>query len=178
MSLVPSDPYASQPEDDAFGSSDANHGPSSPAAGWYPDPTGRQRYWDGTQWGHYAPTQAPATNAPVLYQQTVVVSGGKEVGITYVLAIFLGGLGIHNFYLGRTGIAITQLVLYLVGFATSWLGIGLLLVFGVAIWVIVELFLIPQFVREANARLAGAGAYSAHQGYGPAGGGGQYPGQY
>ncbi|PPG35672.1 hypothetical protein C5E10_02730 [Pseudoclavibacter sp. RFBG4] len=178
MSLVPTDPYASQPEDGQSRSSQANGAPSSPAAGWYPDPTGRQRYWDGAQWGQYAPAQSQATGAPVLYQQTVVVSGGKEVGITYVLAIFLGGLGIHNFYLGRTGIAITQLVLYLVGIATSWLGIGLLLMFGVAIWVIVELFLIPQFVREANARLAGAGAYAANQGFGQAGGGGSYPGQY
>ncbi|WP_424466721.1 NINE protein [Pseudoclavibacter helvolus] len=176
MSLVPTDPYASQPDDGAPGSPHAANPPSSPAAGWYPDPTGRQRYWDGTQWGHYAPT--PAANAPVLYQQTVVVNGGKEVGITYVLAIFLGALGIHNFYLGRTGIAVTQLVLYLVGWATAWLGVGLLLIFGVSVWIIVELFLIPQFVREANARLAGFGGYAANQGYGPAGGSGPYPRQY
>jgi hypothetical protein len=36
------------------------------AAGWYPDPqTGQQRWWDGKQWGPYAPPQPPAMYAPV-----------------------------------------------------------------------------------------------------------------
>lgn len=33
-------------------------------AGWYPDPhTGQQRYYDGTQWGPYAPTGPPVKEA-------------------------------------------------------------------------------------------------------------------
>jgi hypothetical protein len=29
-------------------------------AGWYPQPDGQQRYWDGQQWtGYFAPTVAP-----------------------------------------------------------------------------------------------------------------------
>ncbi len=35
-----------------------------------------------------------------------------------LLGIFLGGLGIHNFYLGYTGKAVVQLVLLLLGFVT------------------------------------------------------------
>ena len=38
--------------------------PSLPPAGWYPDPSeiGRQRYWNGAEWGFQAPAapQAPA----------------------------------------------------------------------------------------------------------------------
>ena len=31
---------------------------TSAPPGWYPDGAGRQRWWDGTQWGAYAPTSA------------------------------------------------------------------------------------------------------------------------
>ena len=34
-----------------------------PEAGWYPDHTGHLRWWDGQQWGPYAPPQ----QAPVQY---------------------------------------------------------------------------------------------------------------
>lgn len=32
---------------------------STAPAGWYPDDAGRQRWWDGTQWGAYAPDTTP-----------------------------------------------------------------------------------------------------------------------
>jgi hypothetical protein len=31
-------------------------------AGWYPDPNGQLRWWDGQQWGQVAQGQAPATS--------------------------------------------------------------------------------------------------------------------
>jgi len=37
----------------------------SPAAGWYDDGSGRQRWWDGSTWQMYAPT--PAQPQPVYY---------------------------------------------------------------------------------------------------------------
>ena len=49
-----------------------------------------------------------------------------------LLGIFLGGLGIHNFYAGRTGIAIAQLLITL---CTFWLVFPL---FVIWVWVIVE----------------------------------------
>ena len=53
--------------------------------------------------------------------------------IVYVLlALFLGCLGIHNFYAGYTGKGVAQL---LITIFTWWLIIP---VFGVAIWAIVE----------------------------------------
>ena len=33
--------------------------PQSQPAGWYDDGSGHQRWWDGNQWGQYAPQVAP-----------------------------------------------------------------------------------------------------------------------
>lgn len=50
-----------------------------------------------------------------------------------LLGIFLGGLGVHNFYLGNTGKAVAQLLLTLVG----WILLGLGPI-AAAIWGLVE----------------------------------------
>lgn len=50
-----------------------------------------------------------------------------------LLGVFLGCLGIHNFYAGRSGVAIAQLLITLV---TCWLVFPL---FAVWVWVIVEI---------------------------------------
>ena len=55
-----------------------------------------------------------------------------------LLGIFLGCYGVHNFYLGYTKKAVTQLVLSIVGIVLSCIGIGVFLVFGVSIWGLVE----------------------------------------
>ena len=62
----------------------------------------------------------------------------------YMLWLFLGWFGIHNFYLHRTGIAITQLLL-------SLILVGLVITIP---WWIVDAFLIPGGVRRQNDRLA------------------------
>ena len=55
-----------------------------------------------------------------------------------LLAIFLGCFGVHNFYLGYTSKAITQLVLTIVGFVLCCIVVGVFLVLGIEIWAIVE----------------------------------------
>lgn len=55
-----------------------------------------------------------------------------------LLGIFLGHLGVHNFYLGYTSKAVIQLVLSIVGYCTVCLGIGSLIILGTAIWGLVE----------------------------------------
>jgi len=55
-----------------------------------------------------------------------------------LLAIFLGTLGVHNFYLGYTSKAVIQLVLSIVGIVLSCIVIGIFIVFGVWIWTLVE----------------------------------------
>lgn len=57
--------------------------------------------------------QQPQTiNVAVNYQYAPVPAGKKVVNkLAYVLlALFLGGLGIHNFYAGKTGLGILYLV--------------------------------------------------------------------
>ena len=64
--------------------------------------------------------------------QPVVQVEQKSKLVAALLAIFLGYLGIHNFYLGYNKKATTQLVLTLV---LWWTGIGY---FAIHIWAIIE----------------------------------------
>jgi len=99
------------------------------------------------------------TNIPPSMRQNINQSGGlsndtrvlmlyeankKTAVVAYLLWFFLGWFGAHNFYLGRTGVAITQLIL-------SITIIGLLITI---FWVLVDAFLIPGWVRNQNNLLA------------------------
>lgn len=71
----------------------------------------------------------------------------KSIGVAYLLWLFFGMLGAHRFYLGRTGTAIAILLLTLISAVLSFVGIGLLLFLIPAIWVLIDLFLIPGMAR-------------------------------
>lgn len=86
-------------------------------------------------------------------QQVIVVKTEKSAGIAYILLIFLGQLGIHRFYLGKTGSAIAQLLLGIIGWATVWIVIGFVPLGILWIWMAVDLFLVPGMVREANSQI-------------------------
>jgi len=62
----------------------------------------------------------------------------KTVLAAFLLWFFLGLFGAHNFYLGRTGVAVAQLIL-------SITIIGMLITI---VWAIVDAFLIPGWVRQ------------------------------
>jgi TM2 domain-containing membrane protein YozV len=64
--------------------------------------------------------------------------------VAYLLWFFLGFFGAHNFYLKRTGVAVAQLILSL-----TLVGMVVTLV-----WVLVDAFLIPGWVRNQNNLLA------------------------
>lgn len=64
--------------------------------------------------------------------------GNKSKMAAGLLGIFLGGFGVHNFYLGYTNKAVLQLVLMIVGFVLSCVFVGIFLVFGIAVWGLVE----------------------------------------
>jgi TM2 domain-containing membrane protein YozV len=64
--------------------------------------------------------------------------------VAYLLWFFLGWFGGHNFYLGRTGVAVAQLLL-------SLTVVGLIITI---VWVLVDAFLIPSWVRQQNNLLA------------------------
>jgi TM2 domain-containing membrane protein YozV len=63
---------------------------------------------------------------------TFVPVDAKSRTAYILLGVFLGGLGIHNFYAGRTVQALVQLLITVL---TGWLILPLL---GVGIWAIVE----------------------------------------
>lgn len=108
--------------------------------------------------------QQPYAQQPVPFAQSPFQGQGgptyvmplKSDGTAYLLWFFLGGFSAHNWYLGNTGQAVGQLSLYLLGWFTIWFfGLGMLFWFPLGIWLIVDLFMIPGFVRQANARLTG-----------------------
>ena len=117
----------------------------TPAPGWYPDSTGQQRWWDGAGWGVYAPAGSLPTQ--------VLVRSAKDTGVSYLLAILLGGFAAHHFYLGNVGPGIGFLLLWWIGWATTPIIVGFFLVFAAGIWWVIDLCMIPSYVRDANARL-------------------------
>ena len=94
--------------------------------------------------GHPRPAPATKTAAPPPpHTQEYDVSqpipaNQKSTGVAYLLWLFLGGLGVHQFYLGKTG----RGLLYLFTFG------------GLLIGVLIDLFTLPAQVRQVNAELA------------------------
>jgi TM2 domain-containing membrane protein YozV len=77
----------------------------------------------------------------------------KSVGISYLLWFFLGGFGAHRFYLGRTQSAIAMLVIYILSWILTFVGVGLIGLAAIGIWWIVDAFLLPAMAREKNQAL-------------------------
>ena len=59
-----------------------------------------------------------------------------------ILALFLGGLGTHNFYLGYTNKAIAQLVIYLISIPLMAVVIGFFTIFIPGTWAFIEMILL------------------------------------
>ena len=93
------------------------------------------------------PPPAVASDAKKMMQYD---ANKKSPTTAYLLWFFLGWTGAHRFYIGNTGSGAAILVLSIVGFALSFLGIGLVILLVPLIWLIVDLFLIPGMVRDKN----------------------------
>ncbi|MDG4576256.1 MAG: TM2 domain-containing protein [Defluviicoccus sp.] len=74
----------------------------------------------------------------------------KSSTTAYLLWFFLGWSGAHRFYIGNTGTGAAILILSVVGFALSVVGVGFIILLVPLIWLIVDLFLIPGMVRDKN----------------------------
>lgn len=66
----------------------------------------------------------------------------KSRAIAALLAFFLGGLGLHNFYLGQKNFGIIKLVMLVVGTLTSLILIGVVVLAVLGIWVTIDFVLI------------------------------------
>lgn len=110
----------------------------------------------GTNYCHHC-GQPIAPNANVCLScgvaATPVASGDSKSKLAAGLfGIFLGSFGVHNFYLGYTSKAVTQLVLTIVGMILSCVIIGVFLVMGISIWGLVEgiMILAGKIDTDAN----------------------------
>lgn len=59
-----------------------------------------------------------------------------------LLCFFLGGFGVHRFYVGKTGTGIAQVVLTMVGWLTTAIFVGLIPLAIVSIWVLIDFVMI------------------------------------
>jgi len=81
---------------------------------------------------------APSGTPYAPYGTSAVVGPPKSKVVAALLAFFVGGLGIHRFYLGHNGTGIAMLLICIVGgFITCGLG-----VIAASIWAIVDFILI------------------------------------
>ena len=97
--------------------------------------------------GHTNPQYATAPQGVAAAQMPP-----KSLALAYVLWFFLGGLGVHRFYLGRTGTGIAQLMMALIGGVLTLILIGWFILAIEGIWLLADLFLMPAIAREENAR--------------------------
>ena len=123
-----------------------------PAQPFYGQPTyGQPDYTQSAQPPYYQQQaqpryEQPSYNQPPIYaQQTYYQAAQQQPGYGYaqkskivagLLGLFLGGLGVHNFYLGYTGKAVAQLLLTLIG----WIILIGPIISG--IWALIEAILI------------------------------------
>lgn len=81
---------------------------------------------------------------------TTTITTPKSLGIAYVLWFFFGQIGAHRFYLGKTGSAVVQLILGVLGWILTVFFVGFFLLGALWIWLIIDLFLIPGLARSAT----------------------------
>ena len=90
-----------------------------------------QQQFGQQQYGQPQYAHQPIGGMVNQYQpQQMMRSGGKSRIASGLLGILLGGLGIHNFYLGYTGKAVAQLLITVLSFG--------ILAFIPAIWGLIE----------------------------------------
>lgn len=91
--------------------------------------------------GELRPVETRPRRPPDIPQRqssTQLVKSAKSRGIYIILGLFFGLLGIHNFYAGRLGVGVAQLLVTVI---LGWFVVG---IFITAIWVLIELFTVTK----------------------------------
>ncbi|AMD87223.1 hypothetical protein AXF14_06025 [Actinomyces radicidentis] len=131
---APSGGYASAPSADSgydAGYQQYQGASQQPGYGAGYQAAGYQQYQGGYQQPGY---QQPYAGAYAVARKSKIAAG--------LLGIFLGSLGVHNFYLGRDARGGLQLGLTVAGVILSFIFVGLFVLLGVEVWALVEGILI------------------------------------
>ena len=78
----------------------------------------------------------------------------KSMLVAYLFWFFLGVFGAHRFYCGKTGSGIAQIVMFGAGCLLTLVFIGVFVLIALYIWVLIDAFLIPGWIRSQNTLLA------------------------
>jgi len=73
----------------------------------------------------------------------------KSVVVAYLLFLFLGGFGFHNFYLGRILLGVIELALAILGWILIFAaGLGIVFLIPLGILLLIDLFIIPGGIKK------------------------------
>ena len=95
----------------------------------------------------------PDQHTPATHGPHIVPLSPKSMVLAFVFWLFLGGLGVHRFYLNRRH-GLTILILALVGAVSSTFLIGIPILVAIGIWLLIDLFRIPGWLREHNSGIS------------------------
>jgi TM2 domain-containing membrane protein YozV len=102
-----------------------------------------------------ATTELGAGSGPEAAKESAGDISTKSRLAATLFAWFLGIFGAHRFYVGKTGTAVTMLVLGIVGFATVWIFfLGTILLIAVGIWAFVDFIIaVTGNMRDREGKL-------------------------
>jgi len=112
--------------------------------------------------GYQSPTQendlrgsTERTQRRILVE-TTIANNKKSMGIAYLLLFLFGGLGIHNFYIGRYGLGAGQMLGIMLGWAANFTGspgIALPIFIIVGISLLLDLCFIPARINAHTEKM-------------------------
>lgn len=81
------------------------------------------------------------------------VSDKSRLAVT-LLALFLGHLGIHRFYIGKIGTGVVMLILGVLGWLTVWFIIGWIFLIPVNIWALIDfIFAVTGNMKDKEGKI-------------------------
>jgi uncharacterized Tic20 family protein len=115
-------------------SATGNPPPPGPPPGWYPDPTGTMRWWDGQGWTAAAAAPAPYAAAPTKTLAIVAHLSGLVGGWVLALVIYLVDGGKDRFTRHHASEALNFQLTFLIAMLVSYV-VFFLSLFVVAVFV-------------------------------------------